>query len=249
VNTVTTTKRSGRKKPLKGQGRGTSGLSAHEAIRGREAPAHPSATATPTITAPAGSADADLDPLRDALFRRVESYLRETFAHMDRPALLDAVEAITPAETVARAISTAPEVGVGRDDWSEALLRGASAKQSALATAGGALSSGEVAELLGITVAAVKQRQRRGGLLAIPLANGEWGYPARQFAPGGRVREGLKEVLAAFAKDEDPWVILSFLANPDPASGNGIAFDALDDLKSTRALVEVARTFWEQGAA
>lgn len=238
-----TTKKSGRKL------RGKSRPAAPDNMRAREPSVQRSATAASANTTPAPPVDVDLDPLRDALFRRVESYLRETFAHMDRPALLDAVEAATPAETVARAISTAPEVGIGRDDWSEALLRGASAKQSALQTAGGALSSGQVAELLGVTVAAVKQRQRRGGLLAIPLANGEWGYPARQFAPGGRVREGLKEVLAAFAKDEDPWVILSFLANPDPASGNGIAFDALDDRGSTRALVELARTFWEQGAA
>jgi hypothetical protein len=215
----------------------------------RSAPAERSATTVAASTAPARPVDVDLDPLRDALFRRVESYLRETFANLDRPALLDAVEAATPAETVARAISTAPEVGVGRDDWSEALLRGASAKQSALQAAGGALSSGEVADLLGITVAAVKQRQRRGGLLAIPLSNGEWGYPARQFAPDGRVRDGLKQVLAAFAKDEDPWVILSFLANPDPASGREIAFEALDDPRSTATLVEVAHTFWEQGAA
>ena len=132
------------------------------------------------------------------------------------------------------------------DGNTESSLRGERAKESALRLAGGALSVTEVAELLETSVAGVKQRQRRGSLLAVPLSNGEWGYPARQFSPDGRLRSGLKAVLAAFMKDEDPWVILSFLTNP--VSGEAVAFDALDDPEATRALVEVARTFWEQGA-
>ncbi|HEX8693362.1 MAG TPA: hypothetical protein VF746_13130 [Longimicrobium sp.] len=195
------------------------------------------------------TAEPDLEALREALLRRVEAYLRLTLWNLDYADLVDAVAATSPAETVARAISAKPDIGIERDDWTDSLLRGTAARQSALQAAGGALSSGEVAELLGISVAAVKQRQRRGGLLAIPLANGEWGYPARQFAPDGRVREGLRDVLAAFGADEDPWVVLSFLANPDPVTGEGTAFAALDDPDRTRALAELARTFWEQGAA
>jgi hypothetical protein len=133
--------------------------------------------------------------------------------------------------------------------WSEALDRGTAVCASALAIAGGALSSREVAERFGLEIGLVEQMRHRGELLAIPLQNGELGYPARQFAPDGRVRDGLKDVLAAFSKDEDPWVILGFLTNPDPLSGEGIAFDALDDPEATRAMVQVARTFWEQGAA
>jgi hypothetical protein len=196
----------------------------------------------------ASRGELSVDALREALFRRVASYFRNSVSNLQGQALFDAVEAATPAETVARVLSAAPETDVDRDEWAEALLRGTAAKQSALRTAGGVLTSGEVAELLGITVPAVKQRQRRGALLAIPLANGEWGYPARQFAPDGRVRAGLKDVLAAFADDEDPWVILSFLASPDPVSGEGIAFNSLDDPAKTHALVNLARTFGEQGA-
>lgn len=196
----------------------------------------------------ANRGELNVDALREALVRRIVGYVRVSISALKVEALFEAVEAATPAETVARVLSAAPETNVDRDEWAEALLRGTAAKQSALRTAGGALTSGEVAELLGITVPAVKQRQRRGALLAIPLANGEWGYPARQFAPDGRVRAGLKDVLAAFAGDEDPWVILSFLANPDPVSGEGIAFDSLDDPAKARALVELAGTFGEQGA-
>ncbi len=134
-------------------------------------------------------------------------------------------------------------------EWSEAFDRGTAACASALDIAGGALSSREVAELLGIEIGLVEQMPHHRELIAIPLPNGEQGYPTRQFAPNGRVRDGLKDVLAAFSKDEDPRVILAFLTNPDPVSGEGIAFDALDDPEATWAMVQVARTFWEQGAA
>jgi hypothetical protein len=133
--------------------------------------------------------------------------------------------------------------------WSESLDRGTAIRESALEEAGGALSAREVAELLGITGETVEQRRRRGELLAVPISSGEWGYPARQLTPDGRVRDGLKDVLAAFSADEDPWVILAFLTNPDPLSGEAIAFDALDDPEATRAMIPIARTFWEQGAA
>ena len=186
--------------------------------------------------------------LRDALFHRVEGYLRDSISQLDERGLLDAVEAPTPGDTIARVMAAAPDAGAERDAWTEALLRGAASKQEAIRLAGGLLSSGEVAVLLGISVAAVKQRQRRGNLLGVPLANGEWGYPARQFAESGKVHEGLPRVLSAFA-DASPWIVLSFLVNPVPGSEEGIAFDALADSGATDRLVEVARTYGEQGAA
>ena len=185
--------------------------------------------------------------VRDALFRRVEGYLRSSISQLDERGLLDAVEAPTPGETIARVMAAAPDAGE-RDAWTEALLRGAAYKSEAVRLAGGLLSSGEVAALLGVTVAAVKQRQRRGNLLAVPLANGEWGYPARQFAETGKVHDGLPRILAAFG-DAGPWVVLSFLVNPVPGADEGIAFDALSNPEAVDRLVEVARTYGEQGAA
>jgi len=188
------------------------------------------------------------DALRDALFNRVAGYLRDSISRLDDRGLLDAVEAPTPAGTIARVLSAAPDAGLEQDPWTEALLRGAAIKHEVLRLAGGLLSSGEVAALLGISVAAVKQRQRRKNLLAVPLANGEWGYPARQFAESGKVHEGLPRVLAALA-GTSPWVVLSFLVNPVPGSNEGIAFDRLSDPETAETLVEVARTYGEQGAA
>lgn len=121
-------------------------------------------------------------------------------------------------------------------------------KQAAVRLAGGLLPASEAAALLSVSVADIRQLRQGRHLLAVPLPEGDWGYPARQFAPDGRVRAGLKDVLAEFGSDEDPWIILSFLVSPDPVSGKGVALDSLDDPGTTRALVELARTFWEQGA-
>lgn len=187
--------------------------------------------------------------LREALFQRVERYLRDSIAQLDQGALLAAVEAATPGDTVARVMAAAPTASLDQDAWSEALLRGAAVKQEAIKLAGGLLSSGEAAGLLGVSVAAVKQRQRRGNLLAVPTANGEWGYPARQFAADGKVRGGLPAVIAAFPAGTSPWIVLSFLVNPVPGAETGLAFDALDDRDSVATLVRVARTYGEQGAA
>jgi hypothetical protein len=186
--------------------------------------------------------------VRDAVFRRVETYLRTSIDQLDDADLLSAIEAATPVDTIARVMSAAPGIGLERDPWTEALLRGAAMKQEAVQLAGGLLSSGEVAELLGITVAGVKQRQRRGRLLAVPTANGEWGYPAKQFSRDGGVHTGLSAVVAAFPRDTSPWIVLTFLVNPAPGHDDGIAFDALSDGESIARLVEVALTYGEQGA-
>ncbi|HYH80338.1 MAG TPA: hypothetical protein VEX86_11090 [Longimicrobium sp.] len=187
--------------------------------------------------------------MREALFQRVEGYLRDSIARLDWTSLLAAVEARTPGDTVARVIAAAPTASIEDDPWSEALLRGAAIKQEAIRIAGGLLSSGEAAALLGVSVAAVKQRQRRGKLLGVATSNGEWGYPARQFGEDGKVREGLSEVIAAFPAGTSPWIVLSFLVNPVPGRDDGIAFNALSDPSAVAALVEVARTHGEHVAA
>jgi len=187
--------------------------------------------------------------VREALFRRVEDYLRESMAQMTESELMAIISAPTELETIARIVAASPVRVEDQNDWSQALLRGALHKEAALRAAGGVLSSGQAAEILGITVAGVKQRQRRGKLLAVPTANGEWGYPALQFGEHGRVRDGLAAVIEAFGNDADPWVVLAFLSNPVPGAGTGTAFQALDDPAATAALVEVVRTYGEQGAA
>lgn len=107
-----------------------------------------------------------------------------------------------------------------------ALARGTLAKLEMAETAGGCLSTGEVARLLGIAEADVHIRRRLNTILAVPVAGLEWGFPARQFHKGN-VRPDLVEVLRA-GSAMSPWVLLSILLDPVPGSEDTILLDALD---------------------
>lgn len=173
------------------------------------------------------------DPIRAgleaSLLRRVESTMRASLERMSAEDLLRAVEAPTPAATVAQILSAAPEVGLEGDSaWTRALARGAARKQEMIQRADGVLSSGEVARLLGITVSAVNQRRsRHRSILAVPLSGGEWGFPARQFGDGD-VRKGVAEVVKA-AGEMNPWVLLSILLDPVADAEGPMLLDRLDD--------------------
>jgi hypothetical protein len=80
--------------------------------------------------------------------------------------------------------------------------------------------------VLRISVPGVKQRMDRRKLLAVPLPGGQWGFPALQFAEGGRVRPGVPEVAKAGA-ERDPWTVLSILVDDAP-DGSGILLERLD---------------------
>lgn len=195
------------------------------------------------------SRDVGLAPLRRALYRRVLGQIRSSLHRMSEAELLEAVEEPTPAGTVARVLAAAPEAGEAQgDDWAEELLRGAAARQAMIQEAGGCYSPGEVARLLGVAPQAVQQRRRRGTLLGVPLSRGEWGFPACQFGPDGRVLPGVPEVLAAFG-DTDPWTILSVLVSPDAPEGGSRPIDRLAEPGGVEAVVELARSYGAQGAA
>jgi hypothetical protein len=123
------------------------------------------------------------------------------------------------------------QVPHGADDgsaWTRALARGAARKQEMIQRAGGVLSSGQVAPLLGITVSAVNQRRsRHRSILAVPLSGGEWGFPARQFGDGD-VRKGVAEVVRA-AGEMNPWVLLAILLDPVADAEGPTLLDRLDD--------------------
>lgn len=186
--------------------------------------------------------------LQRALYRRVRRQIWTSLERMSLTELMDVVETETSAETVARVLSTAPDAAPRDHGWAAAVLRGAAQKRQMLQIAGGTLTSGEVAQMLGLSLPGVKQRMRRGQLLAVPLGNGEWGFPVRQFNDAGGVREGLPEVLAAWA-GVSPWVVLSVLVSDDPVTGEGIALDRIGDSSTRSALVALGRNHGEHIAA
>lgn len=89
-----------------------------------------------------------------------------------------------------------------------AIARGAEARTRLAERAGGLLSVGQVAALLGITRAAVDKRRSVGKALAVRI-RGDWHYPAAQFRDG-EVIEGIADILAALP-DTGGWAALDLL--------------------------------------
>lgn len=133
-------------------------------------------------------------------------------------------------------------------DWDEELRRGAAALDEMRRMAGPMLSVAAAAERLGLSSSDVERLAADRQIVAVRAETGEVTIPARQFRPGGRVREGIPAVLGA-ARDADPWVVLSILIAPSPLSGSGVVIDDLDDPATTEALVELMGTLGAQGAS
>jgi hypothetical protein len=124
------------------------------------------------------------------------------------------------------------------DPLAAARMRGVRIKRELLERAGGALSTGEAASLLGVTPQAVHGRRTRGTLLGVRAANGDYLYPAFQFTSQG-VLPGLAEVLAAFQVSE-PWTHLSVLLSPAGRLGGQTPLQALREGRVPAAIEAVA---------
>jgi DNA-binding response OmpR family regulator len=129
-------------------------------------------------------------------------------------------------------------------DWAAALLRGAHVQRDLLREAGGTLNATEVADLLGISRAAVDKRRRQSALLGLRLPNGDFAYPAAQFAKNDAL-PGLSEVLRAFHV-KDPWMQLDVLLTRDQALDGRTGFQSLADGDVERVKTAVS-SFGEHG--
>lgn len=166
--------------------------------------------------------------------------------------LLERLGEAAPDHAIADALAAPDEVGglatllaqVGpvtlpaTDRLASARARGAQAKVELLRQAGGALRLGEAAHRLGVSPQAVHARRKRGTLLAVPQANGEWLYPACQFGPDGAL-PGLGAVLEAFGV-RGPWTQLSVLLAPAPSLGGRTPLQALQAGEASAAAQAVA---------
>lgn len=185
--------------------------------------------------------------VRSSLMNRVERWMRGALDRMTDDELLRAIEAQSPAETIAEILVATPDArAASENDWAELLLRGAEAKNQIAELAGGLLSSSDAAAVLGISVPGVKQRMERRKLLAVPLAGGQWGFPARQFAENGHVRSGVPEVVRAGA-GLDAWTVLSILVDDVP-DGSGILLEHLDDPAVLQDVIRRLETYGEHVA-
>lgn|GEM_PF-1274829 len=182
-----------------------------------------------------------------SLVDRVTHLFRTSLKRMTVEQIQRAIAAPTPAATIVEVLNAAPEVGLARETaTTRALARGAAAKQEMIQAAGGCLSSGDVAKLLGKTVSAVNQRRVRNQILAVPLSGGEWGFPASQFSTGD-LRNGIAEVVS-IARTMNPWVLLSILLDRVPGSESRI-INSLDAPGVMEDVVARVRSYGQHGAS
>lgn len=175
--------------------------------------------------------------------------------------MLERVSSVASPETLRTALSSPTDLGgvasllsdmaplgldlSAVDPFVEAVAHGAAVKQELLESAGGGLTSSQVANALGITRQAVDKRRSRRALLAVPTGSGEHLYPACQFTVEG-VIPGIAEVLHAFQM-ENPWTQLSALLAPAPGLRGKTVLEALKDGQINEAVAVVA-SLGEQAA-
>jgi hypothetical protein len=140
-------------------------------------------------------------------FRRLENDLPATMID-------EATAAPTDYLVAVEALSSAPETAelVADDPFIAAKFRGLKRKQQMLEAAGGAMTSEQVAEVLGISRQAVDKRRAANQLLALTQGRRGYSYPSFQFEDGKTI-VGLEEVLTKL-KDLDPWMQMVFFTSP-----------------------------------
>jgi hypothetical protein len=140
-------------------------------------------------------------------FRRLENNLPATMID-------EAAAAPTDYLVAVEALSSAPETAdlVADDPFIAAKFCGLKRKQQMLETAGGAMTSEQVAEVLGISRQAVDKRRAANQLLALTQGRRGYSYPSFQFEDGKTI-VGLEEVLTKL-KDLDPWMQMVFFTSP-----------------------------------
>lgn len=186
------------------------------------------------------------EPMRKAFATRlheVVEHLAETADEATIEEVLAMADAFSGLGVVMQRVATLDAAAV-RDPLAAARVRGISARERLIERAGGLLRLGEAAERLGITPQAVTGRRTRETILAVPMPNGEWVYPACQFTEHGLV-PGLDGFLRAF-RDADPWTRLAVLLAPSSRFGGRSALDLLLEGSEAEAR-SIAATYGEQG--
>lgn len=142
-----------------------------------------------------------LEKLTLAIAKAVESASDETLA--DIVGTQDLRHALTIAPR-----DIAPESAADLAAIKAAREKTARFRDDMAGRAGGMLERADVAEMLGVSVAAIEKQRQRRQILGVLYGN-EIRYPAAQFVAGATVAN-LKQLLEAFG-DTDPWEQLMLL--------------------------------------
>jgi hypothetical protein len=173
-------------------------------------------------------------------FRRLEEDLPAT--RID-----EATAAPTDYLVAVEALSSSPETTqlIAEDPLIAAKFRGLKRKQQMLEAAGGALTSEQVSEVLGISRQAVDKRRASNQLLALTQGKRGYSYPSFQFEDGKTVT-GLEEVLGEL-KDLDPWMQMVFFTSPNERLEGKIPLEQLRK-ELVSEVKAAAGGYGEQGA-
>jgi hypothetical protein len=182
-----------------------------------------------------------------AFYTRVLRAVKSLEDDLTNARIDEATAAPTDHLVMLEALSSAPWVAelIADDPLVAAKLRGLQLRQQMLETSGGALTSQQVAEVLGISRQAVDKRRSSNQLLALTQGRRGYSYPSFQFDEG-KTLNGVEEVLGEL-NALDPWMQLNFFTSTHERLGGKTPIKALRD-----GLVEevksVASGYGEQGA-
>ena len=182
-----------------------------------------------------------------AFYSRILRAFKKLEGDLSSDLIDEATAAPTDYLVALEALSSAVESSqlIADDPFIAAKFRGLKRKKQMLETAGGTLTSEQVAEVLGISRQAVDKRRSSNQLLALTQGKRGYSYPSFQF-DDGRTIPGLEEVLGQL-KSLDPWMQMVFFTNPHERLGGKTPIERLqkgsiEDVKS------VAVEYGEQGA-
>lgn len=186
------------------------------------------------------------EPMRQAFSRR----LHEVVDHLAQAAddatieeVLGMADAFSGLGVAMQRMATSEAAAI-RDPLAPARVRGIAARERLIDRAGGMLRLNEAATRLGVTTQAINGRRSRKTILAVPMPNGEWVYPACQFVEHGLV-PGISAFVRAF-QDADPWTRLAVLLAPSSRYGGKSALELLKAGEEAAAL-SIAATYGEPG--
>lgn len=175
-----------------------------------------------------------------------------TFINLSEESVVNATSAPTDVATLVRALSSKEVMGELLEDLKQAeplapaFVRGIQARRRLIEENGGALTSDQVAQIIGISRQAVEKRRSGGKLIAISTGRHGFLYPVWQFDKSGTL-EGLQEVLAVL-EPHDEWMRTIFFVSNNPRLGGRTPVEMLQAGK-LKEVLDAALIYGEHGSA
>ncbi|MBI6630928.1 helix-turn-helix domain-containing protein [Pontibaca salina] len=179
--------------------------------------------------------------IRDAFMKRVRNAILRMADEASEEILIAALASGSDIGALALVISnpSLEDPALEIDPLAPARARALQHRKEIAEKAGALLSTGEAADILGISRQAVDKRRKAASILAVRVGKG-WKYPKLQFR-NGQPLPRLRDVLRAYHGVEG-WVILDSMSAEASAYGNRSIIALLeqsDNRMLDRAILEI----------